>query len=269
MYRSHQDDQRWVNNLECDAIRGPVRLVASALRNAAQHVGKKNHLDVSDGILPIEDFVSQIYFHGIPLSEAATYGEESVDELLTILADPSRIQYHENVALTLGMIGSRRAVKPLIAYIRKGTGSTALANTENEGILDADYKGRVGAIMGLGYIINLREGNREAMGFLKRATNPNIWDKLKGVEGLTATDHASKKLKHGDLSKYAVMSLGISGNPEAANFLRQLKQQRESRKTITSSGTALEKSDDDFIRSSLELNDQIWSQGLLNYYASQ
>ena len=50
--------------------------------------------------VPVEEFVSQIYLHGLPLDQAATYGEADVDTLIRMLNDLGMVQYHESIALT-------------------------------------------------------------------------------------------------------------------------------------------------------------------------
>ncbi|MBG0791950.1 hypothetical protein IYY11_00275, partial [Methylocystis sp. H62] len=208
--------------------------------------------------LPVDQFVSQVYFDGLPLAEAASYGDESVDTLLTILRDPSRVQYHENAALTLGMIGSERAVEPLIAYIQGRREATAqLPGTADAASSHAAYKGRVGAVMALGYIVS-RNGSKAALTFLKDNASPQA------LKLLWMGDGRPEEAKQQDLTKYFLLSLGISGNTEAAEHLKALRQ-REVVPEAAPRKTKVE----GVLAQSLQLNDQVAREGLLNYYKSK
>jgi hypothetical protein len=207
--------------------------------------------------VPVDEFVSQIYFDGLPLDKAAGYGDESVDPLIAILRDPSRRRYHENAALTLGMIGSERAVEPLIAYIQNRREFAAPQPVEPEASRAA-HKGRVGAVMGLGYIV-YRGGSKTALNFLKDNAT------LEMVRRLGMDDTSSDEVKKQDLTKYFLLSLGISGNVEAAAHLKRLQQQ------VTGADWAPRRKtkSDEILAKGLELHAQIVREGLLNYYASE
>jgi hypothetical protein len=207
-----------------------------------------------ENLIPVDQFVSQIYFEGLPLDQAARYGEESVDTLIGILRDPGRVQYHENAALTLGMIGSERGVEPLIAYIQNMLDAAAPVS-EQEASSRAAYKGRVGAVIALGYIVN-RTGSRTALDFLKTNASPRTLERL-SMDNEPSAQEAGRQ----DLTKYFVLSLGISGNAEAAEHLKALAAQ-----DIGDASPRVGVEADELIAQSLQLNDQVAREGLLKYY---
>ena len=209
---------------------------------------------------PVAEFVRQIYYEGLPLDQAAGYGEEDVDVLIAMLNDPAEVLYHENIALTLGMIGSERAVEPLIAYIATGPSAGAVqAAAAGEGTARRAYKGRVGAVMALGYIVNLADSER-ALEYLIESTTPSVWGQraMSGLPGEAAPEGGLER----DLAKYAIFSLGLSGNAEAAAHLRTLLdpatmgEEAEFRTQMSAE-----------IAQGLDLNEEVSREGLVEYYS--
>ncbi len=200
--------------------------------------------------MPVKDFVSQIYFDGLPLDQATTYSEEDAEILIEMLNDPSQVKYHENIALTLGMIGSARAVDPMISFIREGTKKPEVEISRRQ------YKGYVGATVALGYLVNLSKSEK-ALSFLVQSTSPDTWKKS-GIKGLAASAEARR-----DLSKYAIIGLGLSGNDEAAAYLKSLRDSSQKRTTDEASFLM---EVDDVVSQSLQMNEQISRDGLLKYY---
>jgi hypothetical protein len=213
------------------------------------------------GQVPVEEFVTQIYFEGLPLDKAAEYGNEAVQPLLGILADPSMVRYHENAALTLGMIGKEEAVEPLIAYVRRGPEGSATRGAEatTDGASRAAYKGRVGAIIGLGYLAN-RADSEEAIDFLIEQSRPEAW-RGNTLERLP-TGEAPAAGAAEDLSKYAIIALGFSADQRAAERLRSLAS--EGTRAGESAFLAQAK---DVIGQSLQILDEVSKKGLVGYYA--
>lgn len=209
---------------------------------------------------PVAEFVRQIYFEGLPLDQAAGYGEEDVDVLLAMLNDPAEVLYHENIALTLGMIGSERAVEPLIAYIASGPSDGVVpATADDEVTARRAYKGRVGAVMALGYIVNLADSDR-ALAYLIESTTPAVWDQ-RGMSGLPAEAAPETGLER-ELSKYAIFSLGLSGNARAAEHLRALLDPTTmGDEAEFRTGMSAE------IAQGLELNEEVSREGLVEYYS--
>jgi hypothetical protein len=267
MYFSIGTNRRNVNQTECNAYRGSSPAVAATPEENAQMAamaeadtmpgGGITDSDAAsnspDGTLPpVAEFVSQIYFDGLPLDKAASYTEADADILLSMLNDASQAQFHENIALTLGMIGSQRSVEPLIAYLKSGPAANAKGE---EGASRPVHRGRIGAIMALGYIVN-SSGDRQALDYLKESTSPAVWS-TRGLTGLSVTEEALAKLPE-DLSKYAIFSLGLSGNAEAAEHLRKLAGAQD--------GTETQQKFGDEIAQSLELSAEVARKGLIEYY---
>ena len=194
--------------------------------------------------IPVEEFVSQIYFDGLPLARAASYRDDDVDTLLSMLNDPSQVQFHENTALTLGMIGSGRAVAPLISYIGLPL-PTPLSRPA--------YKGRVAALVGLGYLVNL-SGSDEALSYLLESASPDTWRQRD-------SDTSSGAETARDLSKYSIIGLGMSGHPRASEFLRSLLDDE----SASVPGT-FEAEVQGVATQGLKIHEEISRLGLLQYY---
>jgi hypothetical protein len=171
------------------------------------------------------------------------------------------VTYHENVALTLGMIGSERAVEPLIAYTVDGPAGGEAGNAaSHEAEPRRAFKGRVGAIIGLGYLAN-QTGSEAALGFLKASVAPAEWD-ARGLE-LGALAEGSGTPPDLELSRYAIIALGLSGRPEAAETLRALAAEPATR----GDGPEAEVLDG-AVAQGLELFGEIEGRGLLEYYGT-
>jgi len=146
------------------------------------------------------------------------------------------------------MIGNPKAIEPLIAFINK-----PISNKE----LRAEHKGRVGAIVALGYLVN-RSKSKAALRFLKESSIPNNWKK-RNIKGTSVSDINKRR----SLSKYAIISLGLSGDPDAAKHLEVLYRQT---KTPTSADATFLKEVKGLTSDSIKLNQRISSEGLLKYY---
>ncbi len=239
MFRSIGANRTRINQTECNSFR------SSSPSTAAASAGGQSP---APGKPSVKDFVSNIYFDGLPLDMAATYTANDATILLTMLKDPKQVQFHENIALTLGMIGAPKAVDPLIAFINKPIASKELR---------AAHKGRVGAIVALGYLVN-RSKSEKALTFLKDSSISEVWKK-RNIKG-TSIDDITKRRR---LSKYAIISLGLSGDPEGVKHLELLKDQTQ----IRSPTEAAFLNDIKGVMSdSIQLNRRISSDGLLKYY---
>lgn len=146
--------------------------------------------------------------------------------------------------MTLGMIGSERAVDPLISYINRGSAA-------EDTISQPAYKGRVGALVALGYLVNLTS-NQKALSYLLESTSPAIWSQRN-------MDITEKTMR--DFSKYAIISLGLSGHPTAAAHLRSLRDQE---------GAAYDRSFrtkiGDILNQGLQISEYVSRNGLIKYY---
>jgi len=132
-------------------------LVASAALLWAGIGASQNH-----GLEDIEEFVRQIYVHGIPFEEANRYDASVAPTLLKMLNDPKEQDYWSNIVTTLGIIGDENAVEPMIEFIEKGKAG-ALTRSQRQA--------KKSAIMSLGYLIN-KSGNQKALDYLTTNMTP-------------------------------------------------------------------------------------------------
>ena len=151
----------------------------------------------------IRDFVRQVFFEGVPYSEASRFESSVVPTLLQMLADPREEDHWSNIAVVLEIIGDEGAVDPLIQFIEEGS----------PGIMSrSEYVARTSALMGLGYLVN-GTGNKKALNYLKQSVAPEMWEaRFKGI----APYQVSVQERNEDLSTYAILGLALSGHPSAA-----------------------------------------------------
>lgn len=250
MFASIGANRERVNNAECTSMAGGIAGAISdfmTLTLAAHNEGQD---------LSIEEFVSQIYFDGIPLGQTDRYSSSDAVRLYAMLNDESLIQFHENIALTIGMIGDADAVSKLISYAQNGMGN----DPENA---RAAFKGRVGAIIGLGYLLN-RTGSENALNYLSYKLRPANWAGYSMQSSGASASNANKEARK--LSKYAILSLGISGSEEGRQRLRGVQVQAATATEGSATGDSFAGQMSDVVGQSLELNETISRQGLLDYY---
>jgi len=152
-----------------------------------------------------------------PPEEAYRYDASVAPILLRMMNDPREQDYWSNIVTTLGIIGDENAVEPMIEFIEKGK----VGQPWNRS------KAKESATTSLGYLIN-RSGNQRTLDYLIGNMTP-------------------RPRPDGDLSKYAVMGLALSGHPKAAAALKSLPK---------SPGK----------REALRINQEVADKGLLGYY---
>ena len=125
------------------------------------------------------------------------YSEQDTTDLISILEAEDNPIYRENAALTLGLIGSEKAVKPFIDHI--GMAQNELSNSDIDDI-DKKYigKGISASLIALGYIVN-RTDNSTALNYLMQ--------------------FASNK---SDNQNYALHGLGFAGNEISRKYIEDL-----------------------------------------------
>jgi hypothetical protein len=206
--------------------------------------------DTGGPLPPVGDFVRQIYFDGLPLARAAGYGSDAIPVLVEILNDPEQVLYHQNAALTLGMIGETASVDPLIDYLESGASLPADAS-EVESAYSS--KGRVAAVVALGYAANL-SGSSEAV------------EALMGLVQSGALEAAAAGPADADrLAEYAIIALGFAGSDEAVGFLNSLDRggsERFASAAEPAEGLA------EVVDTALMISREVAERGLLAYYQS-
>ncbi|WP_157935869.1 hypothetical protein [Paracoccus zhejiangensis] len=194
-------------------------------------------------LMPVEEFVRQVWFEGLPLDVAARYSPADAQTLLNMLNDPAEVLYHENIANVIGMIGDPASTAALIDYVEQGpAGEGGAEGIEPDRAAAMAEKGRVSALVALGYIAN-RSEDPAALDYLIASTEPRVWTErdFAPVTGLSPETGAQDRT----LSEYALIALGLSARPEAIAHLESLQggglRDGSFRATIQSEiGTALD-----------------------------
>ena len=225
---------------ECDAFR-TAPLIALAAQRIMPAAGE-------GGQMPVEEFVRQIFIHGVPFEEASRYGPDAVPRLLKMLNDPAEEAWWPNIVVVLGMIGEPSVVDPMISFIEE----------EGDELSREHYVAKTSALMSLGYVVN-RTGDRRALDYLKRSINPDTWQDMDVGQ---APFQASATERSFDFSKHAILGLALSGHPEAEEALRSLVQAPAD----TESGRAFQAQVDDLVSEALAEHGRIAREGLAQYY---
>jgi len=193
-------------------------------------------------VVRVREFVNQTFIHGVPYSQAQEFRSDAdVDALVCLLNDSEEQPYWRNIVTVLGMSGNPRASRPLIRFLEAGDG----------GLSKDIFAAKSAALLALGY---LAPKDREVMSYLKASTDPGVWD-TRGVQW-SAPYGLSTEERDAQLSKYAILALGVSGQPAAAEFLSNLKR-----------GETLRLSSDfnDVIAEALRTNENVQRNGVAAY----
>ena len=124
---------------------------------------------------------------------------------------------------------------------------------DDEDAVRALHRGRVGAVMALGYIVN-KTGDKTALDYLIASTSPGAWQS-RGLAPEGAKPIGEIQM---DLSTFALFSLGLSGNADAAAHLRRLAASKGLDAPLPMFKDALAQS--------LQLSDEVSKNGLVEYY---
>jgi hypothetical protein len=249
MYKSLSRNSYAVNLSECMAYREgildlPIDVVAQEVASAplagAEAASTKS----------VRNFVRQFFIEGIPYEEFARYNASAVPTLLEMLADPREEQAWPNIVIMLGMLGDERAVARLISFAEQ---------TPDKELSYFQYEAKKNAIFGLGYLVN-RTGNRRALTYLMGGLNPASWSR-RGITW-TSPEKATATERDRELSRVAIIALGLSGDPLAEEALAHL---------LTSTSIAAGMMDfreqmSGVISEALKANQRIAKEGLARYY---
>jgi hypothetical protein len=240
-----------INEAECKAFKKPsaANLLAQTVVAQTVRVQPAMAQNLEPSLMEIDDFVRQVFIHGVPYEEASRYDSSVVPTLLEMLNNPAEEAHWPNIVVVLGMIGDERAVDPLISFIEadySGDLSTEL------------YRAKTAALMALGYIIN-KTGNRKALSYLMSSLHPETWG-ARDVVGI-APFQGDTAERNTDFSKHAILGLALSGHPEAARALHSLQQPAS-----TETQRAFQAQAGDLVAEALEEHAKIAQGGLASYY---
>ena len=202
----------------------------------------------------VMEFVHAVYIEGVPYEQASQLAPDvALPILKQVLRDPREEEFWANAAVTIGMIGHDQGVDLLMEFITRSEAKSKLSR--------AQTVAKTSAVMALGYIVN-KTGNRKALDFLKTSVDPQTWRKRSLA--WTGAFHGTGKERDKQLAVMAVLGLGVSGNPEAAQTLRSLgetpktPQMRALKKALPEVGNVAGEA--------LKANSVIASKGIQSYY---
>jgi len=202
----------------------------------------------------VEDFVRAVYIEGVPYEQASQLAPEvALPILKQFLNTPAEERYWANTAVTIGMIGHDQGTNLLIDFITRREAKNKLNRDQTVA--------KTSAVMALGYIVN-KTGNRKALDFLKSSIDPQAWRKrnLKW----TGEFHRTVTERNNQLAMMAVLGLGVSGNSEAAQTLRSIKESPKT-KQMSAIREALPEINS-VAEEALKANESISREGIQRYY---
>ena len=161
-----------------------------------------------DEQVPVEDFVQQVFPHGVPGDVAKSYTSMDSAKLVAMLQQASTIEYHSNIVETLGFIGDSSATSAVINYIEQASG-----HISNEA-----FGVKSNAFLSLGYMVN-KGGNSVALTYLVGSMEMEVWwqRNLKWRVAYLPDPVA----RNSQLVRQAAVGLTLSAHPKAALALKK------------------------------------------------
>jgi hypothetical protein len=171
----------------------------------------------------LASFVRGSWEHGIPYTEARAFGPEALPYLREWLkADPLREQW-TTIVWMIGYIGQPEDFETLREFLEdRFTG-------EVDG---ATFNALISAIHVMGHVA---VSSDKAMAYLRSATNPNYFQKIKWT-------HETSDVRdlHVLLSKLAINALGTTGRPEAEQILKDIQRKPYDKRQLGNVALGLE-----------------------------
>jgi hypothetical protein len=196
----------------------------------------------------IDEFVRQTFVHGVPYNVARRFGSAVIPRLLELLADPRQEEHWPNVVIVLGIVGDERVVTPLVSILERSEGQ----------ISHSLYRAKRNSIIALGYLVH-RTRDETALTYLRNSLDPTVWDRRKVT--WSSPMYADSDQRNQELSKLAIIALGLSGHPSADDALRGLLKP-----AVTSKETAFRRQMSGVVEEALNAHERISKQGLEGYY---
>lgn len=219
------------------------------------------------------EFVHKVFIEGVPYEQANRFTPDAVDPLLKLLHKPGKQRSRLNVITVLGVIGDRRAWKPIKKAFERGSGELSQQN----------YAAKLAVPLALGYL--LAKGHdphdQEILEYLNSGLNhPSEWSKR--VSWRKSHDQ-DDQTRNAHLTMLTILGLGISGRIEALTALQTLHAQLEMQianshgasatktgEAITSNRTTglsdYEPGTLSVLKAAIKTNKRVHQDGLVKYY---
>jgi hypothetical protein len=235
-----------VNESECAAMVSPPTFSPRTARKGVRFQAQ------SDGE-SIKDFVHHNSGQ-LDILAAKKYGSSSIPELVTMLNSPEEKHYSTVIIKLLGILGDDETVGTLTDYLRTGSGE----------ITPSEYRAKMASILSIGYLANShyvrnsKDSGGPALQFLTKVTSPGSVDQLIGEWRLKGQDEHARD---SDVIRTAILALGVSGTPLAADLLDTLAKRTQSFGLVPG-----EVDMSDVIKLAKQENVRVKEDGLVGYY---
>lgn len=252
MQHSIGKENRLVTSAECEALRIKV---AGAVSAGTAGDDKSVPTPVPQTTkppttMPIEEFVSRMWIHGVPYSEARKYGDDALPFLLNNLNDRRNDHSWANTVMVLGMIGNADVSRSLLDFLFRRS-DVPLSRQE--------YFAKLSVPLALGYMANRTE-DQASFKTLMSGVSPRFWEKIDWAE--KTIDEREERNRA--LARKSIVGLALTGRPAAVKRLNDLEQ--EVTKGAFSLAEPKGRQPLGLIGNAIETNKEIHSKGLLNYF---
>lgn len=185
--------------------------------------------------IPVRQFISAHFHHGVPYRAARVYGAAAVPELIAVLKDDEARHMWPNAVWLLGMIGEPAAADALIEFQHRFSGEVDRPT----------FNALLQVNPALGFLA--RKADSTAFRYLREGSMPGAWsERVNWYFG--ATPERQRNLL---LAQLAINGLGISGSASARTEMGALGDRLGSDREILR----------DNIRESMEMSRRIEELG--------
>lgn len=159
--------------------------------------------------LSIEEFVSRIYFDGMPYDEARLYSNSEVERVVAWLREDAKAEYWGNILATVGIVAGHDAYNVLRGFILRAN---------DQPISLTEYDAKTSAIISLGYAAR-GSGSSEARMFLEQHIQPSAWEST----SWKAPYHETDSQRNVDLAAAAILGLSLTDDEAVLQSLKAVK----------------------------------------------
>lgn len=197
--------------------------------------------------VPVEDYVQQEFFEGLPYEATLVYDESDLPKLRELLSQYQYLEHWRKIVAVMAIIGSDDVVDDLVQFIE----------VDELGDLGQDhYYAKKTAIISLGYLIH-KTGNEKAITYLEDSLTPSKWSQ-RGVNNL-GSRFTESETRNNDLARAAVIGLVLSGNEKTHQLLKNLKDKSKNKFNAIVSKEG-------FLDLMIKESESIKSKGMSKYY---
>lgn len=205
-------------------------------------LGGQTNVLASTDLPKVEEFVRQIFLHGVPYVEANRYDSTAVPTLTDMLVDPDEKPHWSNIVVTLGIIGDQEGVQDALTAILTFVNLGFLNLEERQPSLP-DFRAKTSGLMAVGYWINKSKNEQLNTQIIQELSDVIDKSNLVGKSSNEKPDDYSNEKPDNNSNERVSESSGNPDQPGEAEMIRNTPI-----RPLTEIFSGLKDKDDEFKR---------------------